>query len=156
MESALMFARYDYKFVMGSGGHELNFGFSILPETLRWLWWDYPGVKSEGLVDSSPETVTGEWDVETIIWDIELSNSLTITNNDGKLSATFKDQKNNQFDISNVKFTEDILSFDLVIPDLEEEPLQAWVKVEGDQFDGALGGYADGMAIDFPMKGRKK
>jgi hypothetical protein len=50
---------------------EIIGGRAILPETLRWLWRDYPGVKSEGIVDSSPETVTGEWDVETIIWDIE-------------------------------------------------------------------------------------
>ena len=37
-----------------------------------------------------------------------------------------------------------------------EEPLEAWLKIEGDQFDGALGGDDDGMAIDFSMKGRKK
>jgi enterochelin esterase family protein len=156
MESALKFARYDYKFAMGSGGHEMNFGYSILPESLRWLWRDYPGVKGEGIVDSSPETVTGEWDVKTIIWDIKLTNRLTITNNGGKLSATFKDQENNQFKISNVNYSEDILTFDLVIPELGEEPLQAWLKVDAEQFDGALGGYDDGMAIDFPMKGRKR
>jgi enterochelin esterase family protein len=156
MQSALKFARYDYKFAMGSGGHEMNFGYSIFPETLRWLWRDYQGVKSEGIVNSSPETITGEWDVETIIWDVELSSVLTLTTSDAKLSATFKDQKNNQFNISNVKFSDDILSFDLIVPDLDEEPLQAWARVEGDQFDGALGGDDDGMAIDFPMKGRKK
>jgi len=156
MESALKFARYDYKFAMGTGGHEMNFGYSIFPETLRWLWRDYPGVKSEGIVDSSPETVTGEWDVETIVWDIELSNRLSITNSKGKLSATFKDQENNQFNISNVKFSEDILSFNLVIPDLGKESLEAWGRVEGDKFYGALGADDEGMAIDFPMKGRKK
>ncbi len=45
MESALKFARYDYRFVMGDGGHDLKHGGAIFPETLRWLWRDYPGVK---------------------------------------------------------------------------------------------------------------
>lgn len=48
MESALKFAGYDYKFVMGTGGHSLVHGGAILPEMLRWLWRDYPGVKGAG------------------------------------------------------------------------------------------------------------
>jgi enterochelin esterase family protein len=56
MESALKFARYDYQFVMGTGGHETQHGMSIFPETLRWLWRDYPGVKYTGPINSSPET----------------------------------------------------------------------------------------------------
>ena len=46
MESALKFAGYDYKFVMGTGGHSLVHGGAILPEMLRWLWRDYPGVNA--------------------------------------------------------------------------------------------------------------
>ena len=76
----------------------MSFGFSIFPESLRWLWRDYPGVISEGIVNSSSETVIGEWDIETIVWDVKLSNVLTLTTSDGKLSATFTDQNNNQFD----------------------------------------------------------
>lgn len=38
MEKALAFKEYDYKFVMGSGGHNGIHGGSILPESLRWLW----------------------------------------------------------------------------------------------------------------------
>ena len=33
---------YDYKYVMGEGGHNGNFGGTIFPDTLRWLWRDYP------------------------------------------------------------------------------------------------------------------
>lgn len=156
MASALKFARYDYRFEMGSGGHEMHFGFSILPETLRWLWRDYPGVKSEGVVNSSPETISGEWDIETIVWDEKLTNVLTLTTNNGILSATFKDQENNQYAISNVIFKEDILSFDLVIPELGEQPLAAWGRVVGDKFDGVLGADDEGMVIDYPMKGKRK
>ena len=35
---ALKFAGYDYKFVMGDGGHSGKQGGAILPDALRWLW----------------------------------------------------------------------------------------------------------------------
>jgi enterochelin esterase family protein len=38
MEAALKFARYDYKFVGGEGGHNGKHGGAILPDSLRWLW----------------------------------------------------------------------------------------------------------------------
>jgi len=40
MAAALKFAGYDYKFVMGQGGHNSRHGGAILPESLRWLWQD--------------------------------------------------------------------------------------------------------------------
>ncbi len=45
MAAALKFAGYDYQFVMGDGGHNGKHGGTLLPEMLRWLWRDYPGVK---------------------------------------------------------------------------------------------------------------
>ena len=42
MAAALKFAGYDYKFVLGDGGHSGKHGGSILPDTLRWLWRDWP------------------------------------------------------------------------------------------------------------------
>ena len=33
---------YDYKYVFGEGAHNGNHGGAILPDTLRWLWRDYP------------------------------------------------------------------------------------------------------------------
>jgi enterochelin esterase-like enzyme len=38
MAAALKYAGYDYKFVMGTGGHDGKHGGAILPESLRWLW----------------------------------------------------------------------------------------------------------------------
>jgi enterochelin esterase family protein len=38
MAAALRFARYDYKFVYGDGGHNGKHGGAILPDSLRWLW----------------------------------------------------------------------------------------------------------------------
>ena len=43
MEAALKFAKYDYKFVGGTGGHNGKHGGAILPESLRWLWRDWKG-----------------------------------------------------------------------------------------------------------------
>ena len=42
MAAALEEKRYDYKFVLGEGGHNGNHGGVILPDSLRWLWRDYP------------------------------------------------------------------------------------------------------------------
>lgn len=42
MAASLKFAGYDYRFEMGTGGHDGKHGGAILPEMLRWLWRDYP------------------------------------------------------------------------------------------------------------------
>ena len=42
MASSLKFKGYDYQFVFGEGGHTLKQGGSLLPDTLRWIWRDYP------------------------------------------------------------------------------------------------------------------
>lgn len=40
--AALAYREYDYQFVLGEGYHTLKHGGSILPDTMRWLWRDYP------------------------------------------------------------------------------------------------------------------
>lgn len=40
MASALAFARYDYRFEYGVGGHSLRHGGAIFADSLRWLWRD--------------------------------------------------------------------------------------------------------------------
>ena len=42
MAAALKFAGYDYRFEFGTGGHSPKHGGAILPDTLRWLWRDFP------------------------------------------------------------------------------------------------------------------
>ncbi len=42
MAAALKFAGYDHQFVLGTGNHSAKHGASLLPDTLRWLWRDYP------------------------------------------------------------------------------------------------------------------
>jgi hypothetical protein len=45
MDKALAFAKYDYKFVPGVGGHNGAHGGAILPDSLRWLWRDHKAQK---------------------------------------------------------------------------------------------------------------
>jgi enterochelin esterase family protein len=47
MAAALKFAKYDYQFVFGDGGHNGKQGGAILPESLRWLWKDYKPAGSD-------------------------------------------------------------------------------------------------------------
>ena len=42
MAAALKFAGYDYTFVFGTEGHNGKHGGAIFPDTLRWLWRDWP------------------------------------------------------------------------------------------------------------------
>ena len=42
MAAALEEMDYDYKFVFGEGGHNVNHGGTIFPDAMRWLWRDYP------------------------------------------------------------------------------------------------------------------
>ncbi|MBS1872942.1 MAG: SMP-30/gluconolactonase/LRE family protein [Acidobacteria bacterium] len=42
MASALEYAGYDVKFVVGSEAHNSKHGAAILPDALRWLWLDHP------------------------------------------------------------------------------------------------------------------
>ena len=44
MAAAFKYSGYDHKFVTGEGFHSLRHGAQTLPEALRWLWRDYPGV----------------------------------------------------------------------------------------------------------------
>ena len=42
MASSLKFKGYDYQFEMGDGGHSGKHGGMLLPDSLRWLWRDFP------------------------------------------------------------------------------------------------------------------
>ncbi|MDG1892571.1 MAG: alpha/beta hydrolase-fold protein [Verrucomicrobiota bacterium] len=40
MAASLKFAKYDYEFVYGEGGHSGVHGGALLPDTFRWIWRD--------------------------------------------------------------------------------------------------------------------
>lgn len=151
MESALKFARYDYRFVMGPGGHNLQHGGAIFPDTMRWIWRDYPGVK--GADGGAPDftEVTGQWDVQTNVLGDVNSGVLTLTARDGALAAQLSYAEGRETKVSNVSFTDGILRFEYPAPQ-GGDVLAAWLKVSGNTLVGALGSGE----IDFSMEGRRK
>ena len=38
MAAALQSSGYDYRVVLGDGGHTTHHGGAIFPDTMRWLW----------------------------------------------------------------------------------------------------------------------
>lgn len=44
MFSALKYKKYDVKFDFGKAGHDGFHGGAMLPDAMRWIWRDYPGV----------------------------------------------------------------------------------------------------------------
>ena len=42
LAKSLAYAKYDYRFEYGNGFHNHRHGRAMLPDTLRWLWRDYP------------------------------------------------------------------------------------------------------------------
>lgn len=42
MAAALRFRGYDYRFELGDGAHTHKHGGALLPDSLRWLWRDFP------------------------------------------------------------------------------------------------------------------
>jgi len=171
MESALMFARYDYRFEMGAGGHDLAYGGAIFPDALRWIWRDYPGVKGAG---DGPDfdAVIGRWDVTTNALG-EVSHSvLTVTEEGGALSATLTDEQAGEIQVTAISFRDDILSYRFIPPrpgwskekaskdkkSKEEDSanvMTTWLKVNGNTFKGALS-PTEKSEIDFSVKGRKR
>ena len=146
MESALMFARYDYRFELGSGGHTLQHGGAIFPDTLRWIWRDYPGVKRRP-VDLA--AVTGDWDVITNVYGYVVESKLAIALDNGALTATLHDATDGELEVKSISFEDNVLTFEHETPPshfkwMSEKgkgdtgTLTAWLKLRGDKLSGAL------------------
>lgn len=152
MDSALMFARYDYRFEMGTGGHDLRHGGAVFPDTLRWLWRDYPGVVGAG-EPADPAAVVGEWDVLTKVLGEFRRSVLTVSGQDGALAATLHDEVDGEMEVTAVRFEDGILSYEYVASGSQVNwgkgsvgRLSAWLQVRGETFRGAL-------SLDVPPEG---
>ena len=168
MESALMFARYDYRFEMGSGGHNLIHGGAIFPDTLRWIWRDYPGVKGAGEAVSI-DTVLGEWDVVVNSGGVVAHQQLTVTEQNDVLAATLVDKTRGEITVTEISFEDGILSYEYVPPKAQSKwgqkpgekavvSMVTWLKLTGDTFKGALMNGKDPSEInyDFSVTGHRK
>jgi len=115
MVAALVEQEYDCAYVFGDGGHSDDHGGALLPLTLRWVWRDYPGVEQPTVdliaeaVAIKPEPVelfpgfdssasvdpTGSWSWERRFGRTEVSSTLTLKLDSGKLSGLLKRQRGN-------------------------------------------------------------
>jgi beta-glucosidase len=59
MAAALRYKEYDVRFDRGEGGHDANHGGALLPDALRWLWRDAPGVTPRLAI--MPEVQDAAW-----------------------------------------------------------------------------------------------
>ena len=177
MAAALKFARYDSRLEMGTGWHDLNHGGAIFPDTMRWIWRDYPGVKG---ADAPPDldAVIGEWEVVATYWQNVMKSTLTISEKDGALVAELVNDKGEALHVSKVSFEDNYLIYDYgtnrpkskgkdpKAEDATEEDvkewvdpsgMRVWVKVDGDGFEGALASREKSdFEIDYPVIGRRK
>ena len=164
MQSAMQYARWDHRVVWGSGGHDLIQGGAIFPDTIRWLWRDYPGVQNSE-TDTNLEQVTGHWDVLLNNGGVEHNFELDITVEDEKLSATLANKLAESMPVRSIELHNDVLEFEFATPEslmdlgkgptTDREPLMiAWVKVGIDSFTGALSNNSDHV-FDLKLTGRR-
>jgi len=163
MESALMFARYDYQFVWGVGGHDTRHGGAIFPDTLRWLWRDYPGVKGAGDA-ADPNDVIGKWDVVTDVIGSISNSVLTVSTDNGALIASLHDEQEGEVEILGITYEDGVLSYEYVPPVSQKswkEPEDnsttwtTWLKVSGNTFKGAVTPGID-EEYDFSVEGQRR
>lgn len=179
LEAALKFARYDYRFEMGTGGHDLIHGGAIFPDTLRWIWRDYPGVNGAG-DPPDLDAVIGQWDVVTNVMGRESRSVLTISTEDDALVAALHDEKDGEINVTAVSFEDGILSYNYGAQQSEKNSgkgstntkskeskntkskgsagaMTTWLKVDGNSFEGAM--YMEmepDFELDFLVIGQKK
>ena len=160
MASALMYARYDYRFELGTGGHDLEHGGAILPDTLRWLWRDFPGV---GVERPGPafELVEGTWELTINYFGNERTSLLRIDRRDDKLTASLHSELDGDVEISKLNFSDEVLSFEYATPPSQmgwakgaHRTMIAWLKVSSASLEGALS-MAEDIPMDLPVRGRR-
>ena len=161
MASALMFARYDYHFEMGIGGHDLRHGGAIFPDTLRWLWRDYPGVKGAG-APADLAAVLGKWDMVTNANGDAYNNVLTITAKGDGLAATLADDTGDAVAITSIAFADGILQYEYPATPTQRkwgkggiEKMATWLKVRGETLEGALSAVG-GIQFDYSITAQRR
>ena len=163
MGAALMFARYDCRLEMGTGGHDLRHGGAIFPDTLRWLWRDYPGVRGAG-EPASLDAVLGKWELVTNVGGDAHNSVLTVTAQDGGLAGTLAGKSGRTVRVNSVSFADGILRYEFPAPPQPMEwkewgkgydTLIAWLKVRGDALEGALSGNGEKF-FDYAITGRRQ
>ena len=160
MASALMYARYDYRFELGTGGHDLEHGGVIFPDTLRWLWRDFPGIENEGS-GASLEAIEGAWELTVNYFGDERSSVLNIRRSGGDLNATLHSDDDGDLEITAIEFDDEDLRYEYATPPSQmnwgkgsHRKMIAWMKITGESLEGALS-MSEDIQMDIPVRGRR-
>ena len=113
MVTALKEKGYDMAHVFGKGGHSDDHGGAMLPQMLRWIWRDYPGVEAptgDLIAEAAaiqPETTelfpgfdasatidpTGTYTWERRFGNMTSKSTLTLASSDGRISGTYQSRR---------------------------------------------------------------
>lgn len=160
LASALQFAKYDHRLEMGPGGHDLAHGGELFPETLRWIWRDYPGVNARA---PAYDQVVGQWNMVTNLFGHELTSTLTVSLDGDTLSATLKDEKDGELEVTDITFDGGALQYRYIPPPTQENwgkgtisIMVALLRVHGGSIRGTLSGFGDGeTSYDYDLTGER-
>ncbi|MDA0792077.1 MAG: alpha/beta hydrolase-fold protein [Proteobacteria bacterium] len=160
MAAALQYGRYEHRFELGDGGHDLKHGGELFPDTLRWMWRDFPGVKGAG---DAPDCslVTGQWRVRSNGFGMISDDLLTLTETDGGLAATLHNDADGDLTVTGVRFNGEILSYDYVTPPSQKywgkgnpELMTTWLRLSDDRLDGVMScQFTEETSYDFKVNG---
>lgn len=145
MANALAYGRYDYRFELGTGGHELSQAGERFADTLRWIWRDYPGVVTE----PNLAAVTGRWRIDANGFGMHSRGDLTISLANNALTATLKDDKEGDIKVTDVRFDGYRVEFDYETPPSQKrwgkeisDQMTVWAALsdDGNSFEGFVSG----------------
>lgn len=120
MKAAFTEKGYDFAFVLGEGGHSDDHGGAMLPQMLRWIWRDAPGVVTPTLdlvaeaaaikpvtVDPFPGLdtkksvdVTGTWKWERAFGPTRTQFTLQLTSEGNQVAGTLISQRGDDAPVS--------------------------------------------------------
>jgi enterochelin esterase family protein len=161
LASALQFAKYDHRFELAPGGHDLALAGELFPETLRWIWRDFPGV---GTAPPAYDEVAGEWNMEVNFYGNKYSSVLTVNVEDDALSATLRDENDGELEITGISFDGGMLKYDYVPSPAQANwgkgvisSMLALLRVNGSTMNGTLSGRSNGeTSYDYALIGVRK
>lgn len=161
MAAALRFARYDHRFELGAGGHDMDHGGAVFPDALRWLWRDHPGVLGADQL-APAEAVAGVWDVETNVLGEVRRSVLDIRASGPALDATLVDEVDGAIDLDAFAFEDGVLRYEYAPPPSQARwgkglggTMEAWLQVRGDRLEGALSSRSLPV-MDYAARGRRR
>lgn len=161
MASALQFARYDHRFELGAGGHDMLQGGAVFPETMRWLWRDYPGVAGADRL-APAEAVAGAWELETNVLGEVRRSVLEVSAEGTALSAKLTDEVDGEVALAAFAFEDGVLRYEYPAPPSQARwgkgipgTMEAWLQVRGDVLEGALSSRTLPV-MDYATRGRRR